>query len=276
MQTYSTINLGWCPDVPDFRDRSSPQLHIKAGHYVDLREPRFESSCPEIGHSMHASCAQSIIAMLDWQNKKWKGEGVEASIAFLHGLTVRLVDGGGRQGIGIRSCIKTLVQFGAPPEHLWPSTDQNFTAPCSPELYGFARHFQSLVYFRLDGWMHDSVSRLDAMRGHLFCGNPFLIGFAVPATVFAAEQNLISFDPAIGNTIGGSVAVVMGYDNNFQLPYKIQNRSVDQPNRSKGAFLVRTCWGSRWGDNGFGWLPYAFVDTRFAHDAWAITHTDWV
>jgi C1A family cysteine protease len=45
---------------------------------------------------------------------------------------------------------------------------------------------------------------------------------------------------------------------------------------SRGALLVRSSWGSEFGENGYGWLPYAYVEEHLAADFWTLFHPDWI
>ncbi len=42
------------------------------------------------------------------------------------------------------------------------------------------------------------------------------------------------------------------------------------------ALLIRSSWGSQWGDNGNGWLPIAFVRSQLAKDFWTLVSEKWL
>ena len=44
----------------------------------------------------------------------------------------------------------------------------------------------------------------------------------------------------------------------------------------RGAILVRSSWGTRWGDGGYGWLPYGYVSQQLAADFWTFVSPNWL
>ncbi len=63
---------------------------------------------------------------------------------------------------------------------------------------------------------------------------------------------------------GGHSVMAVGYDD-------------DRVFRSyRGALLIRNSWGTDWAENGYGWLPYAYVREELAADFWTILRPDWL
>ena len=45
---------------------------------------------------------------------------------------------------------------------------------------------------------------------------------------------------------------------------------------TRSALLVRSSWGKAWGEEGYGWLPYAFVEEELAVDFFTLLHPSWI
>jgi C1A family cysteine protease len=52
--------------------------------------------------------------------------------------------------------------------------------------------------------------------------------------------------------LGGHAVLAVGYDD------------------SKSVLIVRNSWGASWGDKGYFYMPYAFVNKGFASDFWTL------
>ena len=64
--------------------------------------------------------------------------------------------------------------------------------------------------------------------------------------------------------LGGHAIVAVGYDDKKQI------------GKEKGALLIRNSWGTEWGELGYGWLPYAYVESRLAVDFWSLVQAEFV
>ena len=54
---------------------------------------------------------------------------------------------------------------------------------------------------------------------------------------------------------GGHAVMSVGYDDGK----KIKGAGLNAP-ETKGALMIRNSWGGGWGEKGYGWLPYDYVE----------------
>jgi C1A family cysteine protease len=71
--------------------------------------------------------------------------------------------------------------------------------------------------------------------------------------------------PASGDTVlGGHAIDAVGYSDAKKI------------GAEKGALLIRNSWGTAWGAEGYGWLPYRYIEEGLADDFWSVVQAEFV
>jgi C1A family cysteine protease len=282
--------MGWRPDLPDFRDYTEETPDVRtvlvptgvtaaaakgARPYrlpvaVDLRD--WASPVEDQG-ALGSCTAQAGAGVIEYYERKSFGHHVEASRLFLYKATRNLMKARGDSGAYLRSTMGAMVLFGVPPEPYWPYTDAEEAFDKEPPAfcYAFAQNYRTLLYFRHDPAGVTRAAVLERLRTYLAAGHPAMFGFTVYTSVDQAETTGRIPVPSGRERIeGGHAVVAMGYDDAMA----IANASGGEP--SRGALLIRNSWGKGWGEKGYGWLPYAYVQRGLAEDFWSVLKKDWI
>lgn len=221
------------------------------------------------------SCtAQAIIGMVEYLMTEGGARPEDMSRMFLYRVTRNLLGWTGDTGAYIRSTIKALALFGAPPEHAWPYEYELLEEEPEAYHYSFAQNFRALAYARLDR-SNDNHTTIDMIKRALFDGFPVAFGFPVYSSIdrLRDNQDIVPFPTRSDKLLGGHAVLAVGYDDHKQSDDSREKRdSAD----GKGAFIFRNSWGATWGEAGYGYLPYKYVEEGLADDFWTVFNSDWV
>ena len=273
MRRIELPRLGWRRDLPDPRDYSP--MHEGVRDLLGaLKRRRGKSEPPsqvDLCECVPAvpedadpadSGAESCTALVASFELRSTGRRLELASPFLAHVARRLSDFDGEAAADLRSTLKALVRFGVPPRAVWPAEDFANSATVDPFFYGFAREFAGIRYVRLDAAEATGSRVLGLVRAFLAAGFPIVFGCSLPNSLSAAGD--LSFPTRYDAMRGGAALVAVGYDDDRRI------RS------SKGALRVRGVWGSGWGEAGFGWLPYRYLEERLAADFWTLLKPEWL
>jgi C1A family cysteine protease len=270
-------SMGWERDLPDIRDLTAEASQVnkvltqskalKAAKKTlpvaaDLR--KWCSPIEDQGE-LGSCTANAGVGLMEYFERRAFGTHLDASRLFLYKVTRNLLGWTGDQGAYLRSTMKSMVLFGLPPERYWPYNAKKFDDEPTTFCYAFAQNYKSVQYYRLDPAGTQPSKVLSAVRESLAAGLPSMFGFSVYSSMpGAGEGGDIPFPQPGDRLEGGHAVVTVGYDDNRKI------------GKEKGALIIRNSWGKDWGEKGYGWLPYAYVEQGLADDFWTLVKAEYV
>jgi len=279
METFAT---GWLPDFPDIRDYTMDTEEVKPifaavckngttpQSTVDLRE---WFSPVENQGSIGSCTAHAAIGLLEYCERRAFGKHVDASRLFTYKVTRKLMGVTGDTGAFLRTVMGALTMFGAPPEKFYPYVEAKYDDEPDQFVYALARNYQATKYVRLDPPGSTRAQLMEGIKANLCNGLPSMFGFSVYRSLYnpdVSKSGKIPY-PAKGEKgDGGHAIVCCGYIDDMEIinPYDMH--------KTKGAFIIRNSWGTGWGNQGYGFLPYEYVEKGIAIDWWTLINAEWV
>ena len=283
MVTGKRYSMGWLPDYPDFRDYTEKTDEVKQvleptgllkakglPSSVDLRE---WCSPVEDQGNIGSCTAHAGVGIIEYYERKSFGRHIDASRLFLYKVTRNLMKMEGDTGAFLRTTMGAMVLFGVPPEEYWPYNDDGKEFDQEPPAfcYAFAQNYQTVKYFRHDPPGTTGNTILNKVKTYLDSGHPAMLGFTVYSSIEQADETgRIPFPSPKEKIEGGHAIVAMGYDDKMKIKNKYGKIETT------GAFCIRNSWGRKWGEDGYGWLPYEYVLKGLAEDFWSVLKKEWI
>lgn len=281
------FRLGCKRDIPDFRDLTPKKLSmhsqqtlasihsqrnsVKKMHMLgssakmptsfDLTESKNFTDV-EDQKNLGSCTANAVIGLVEYLVKSSSGSAQDHSRIFLYKVTRNLLgdSGIGDSGAYIRDTIKAMRLFGVVPEKWWPYDVDNFDDEPDAYIYSMAQNFQAIDYVRLDTHGASWEDKLLNVKRALLDGFPSAFGFWVPNNmgVVTADTPTMPALDTVSHFDGGHAVLAVGYDD--------KNRAIK----------FRNSWGSSWGEKGYAWIPYEYLEHDLAFDFWTIFNQEWV
>lgn len=249
--TRSPARYGWLPDVPDQRDHlyASPRKVLAAlPTKVDLRP-----QCPPVlDQGDIGSCTANAISNAHrFDNIKIGGskDFVPSRLFIYYNERAMERTINSDSGAMIRDGIKSIAKQGVCSETTWAYDIPKFTKKPNAAAYKEALNHQAISYQRV-------TQTLTQLKGCLAEGYPFVFGFTVYESfesVAVAKTGKVSMPKSAEKSLGGHAVLAVGYDDTTQ------------------NFIVMNSWSTDWGDNGFFYMPYAYITSSdLADDFWTV------
>jgi C1A family cysteine protease len=270
-------SMGWQRDLPDIRDLQldSPGIQeIMAQSDVLqalVRLPTAKDLRPwctpiEDQGNLGSCTANAGVGLMEYYQCKAFSKYLDGSRLFLYKATRNLEGWTGDTGAYLRSTMKAMVLFGIPPERYWPYQISQFDLEPTAFCYSFGQSFKTIKYYRIDPPGTSTSKVLSTIRRNMAAGLALMFGFTVYNSIppIGTGSGEIPFPEPTERTLGGHAVVAVGYDDKKQI------------GKEKGALLIRNSWGTDWGEQGYGWLPYAYVESGLAVDFWSLVQAEFV
>ena len=150
-------------------------------------------------------------------------------------------------GAQIRDGLKIIQKQGVCTEALMPYAVGDFTVAPPPAAVAEAKENRIRTYARAKG--------VDGAKHALAMNRPVVLGISVYASFEAVGKDGVVPMPAPNEQLmGGHAILAVGYDD-FTQRLKLENS-----------------WGASFGDGGFIYLPYAYVDDpQLTFEVWVVT-----
>ena len=237
---------------------------------VDLRQ-----WCSPIENQLNlGSCtAHAGIGIVEYFQRRAYGKYIESSRLFVYKATRNLMKVTGDTGACLRNVMGALTLCGVPDEKYWPYNVPDFDNEPPAFVYAVADNYEALKYFCYDtiGANVPPATVLSTVKQYLAAGVPSMFGFwGFPSFDNTNVKGGIPYPCSGESAQWGHAIVAVGYDDGK----KIKNTKCNK--ETTGALLIRNSWGTSWGDNGYGWLPYDYVLNKLALDFWSLLSMEWI
>ncbi len=283
-----SFGSGWLPPLPDLRDftdatpdivKMTKRLGLEAGKTLRAAPPNVDLTnwCSPIEDQKRlGSCtANAAVGIVEYFERRGHGRHIEGSRLFVYKTTRNLMQVTGDTGAWLRDTMGALALCGIPDERYWPYTDAapDFDEEPSNFVYAVADDYQAMKYFCHDplGANLAGSAVLASVKKYLAAGIPSMFGFwGFPSFNACDVKGGIPYPCPGEQAKWGHAIVAVGYDD----AKKIRNTQCNKS--TTGALKIRNSWGTAWGDEGYGWMPYQYVTDKLAMDFWSLLSLGWV
>lgn len=287
-EANQTVGTGWMPPLPDLRDftETTPEIAEMVKKLGLKKDEELKSSLGKVDlrdwcspienqQSLGSCTAHAAVGIVEYLQRRAFDKHIDGSRLFVYKATRNLMQVTGDTGAWLRNTMGALRLCGVPDEKYWPYTDSTpeFDDEPSGFVYAVADNYEALRYFCHDPSGANVPGRtvLNSVKKYLDAKIPSMFGFwGFPSFSYCDVKGGIPYPCPGEQAQWGHAIVAVGYDDTK----KIKNTKCNKT--TTGALLIRNSWGPTWGDQGYGWLPYDYVERKLAIDFWSLLSMEWV
>ena len=152
-------------------------------------------------------------------------------------------------GAEIHDGIHSIAKLGVCSETDWPYDISQFTKRPNAKCYTFAKDHKVSQYHALE-------KNVNQLKIALLMGYPIAFGFEVFESFESnkvAQSGIMTMPQETEKMLGGHAVAMVGFDD------------------EKKHFIIRNSWGEEWGDKGYFYMPYEFIEHKdYTSDFWII------
>lgn len=230
------VRLNTKPSKPDVRDLAYKPTNIQLPEMVDLRE--YDSKV-EDQRNLGSCTANAITSGYEVMVRiLYPQQFKELSRLFCY-YHSRLFSNELNEDAGsyIRDGLKSIKNYGICTEDLWPYVIDKFNSQPYPICYLDGSKRKIIAYNAL--YTNDEVKEVLAGKRPVVACIEIFYDFPY----ITKNDPYVPMPEFFTYSLGNHAILIMGYD------------------ETKQAFLIKNSYGVEWGDNGYAWIPYEYLES---------------
>jgi len=235
--------LGCRKDRPDPRDYKLTRMTAEMVREIP-RSIDYTDRMSPVGNQMNEGVCVGfacVDGMKEYQDKEEYKKYIDLSVRYVY-AGAKAIDGyPDEEGTEIRCAMKVLKDRGVCPESCWRYIPHVTGNPCK-DADKLAEPYKIERYVRME--------TLQEMKESLVANGPFVAGVLVFKGMFNAPGGVVPMPGEDEDYVGGHAITIVGYDDD------------------KKRFKFKNSWGHTWGEGGYGYLSYDYMED-FLMDAWS-------